>query len=84
MENNPNMNIDNSQVDFPDLKKDIEKKKNEMEEMLKDLGENSKENNLINDLFYKSVKMIFDMGFELANNLNLELLDTFKKEKENE
>lgn len=33
------------------------------------------------DLFYESVKLIFDIGFDLADNLNLELIEDFLKKK---
>ena len=52
-------------------------------ENIKDLFEEikpeTKEGEVITDLFYNSVKSFFEMGFELAKNLNLELLfDKFK------
>ncbi len=75
--------IDKS-MDLPDLNKLIEDKKeesvipSEMETMLSDLKGDSKLNDVVNDLFYKSVKNMFDLGFELAEKLNLELLSSFK------
>ena len=52
-------------------------------ENIKDLFEEikpeTKEGEVITDLFYNSVKSFFEMGFELAKNLNLEpLFDKFK------
>ena len=38
----------------------------------------SQVDNIIGDLFYKSVKLIFDTGFDLAKKLNLDLFDSFK------
>ncbi len=79
--------IDKS-MDLPDLNKLIEDKKeesmipSEMEAMLSDLKGDSKLNDVVNDLFYKSVKNMFDLGFELAEKLNLELLSSFKLDEE--
>ena len=79
--------IDKS-MDLPDINKLIEDKKeesmipSEMEAMLSDLKGDSKLNDVVNDLFYKSVKNMFDLGFELAEKLNLELLSSFKWDEE--
>jgi len=79
--------IDKS-MDLPDLNKLIEDKKeesmipSEMEAMLSDLNGDNKINDVVNDLFYKSVKNMFDLGFELAEKLNLELLSSFKLDEE--
>ena len=79
--------IDKS-MDLPDLNKLIEDKKeesvipSEMETMLSDLKGDSKLNDVVNDLFYKSVKNMFDLGFELAEKLNLELISSFKLDEE--
>ena len=79
--------IDKS-MDIPDLNKLIEDKKeesvipSEMETMLSDLKGDNKLNDVVNDLFYKSVKNMFDLGFELAEKLNLELISSFKLDEE--
>ena len=79
--------IDKS-MDLPDLNKLIEDKKeesmipSEMEAMLSDLKGDNKLDDVVNDLFYKSVKNMFDLGFELAEKLNLELLSSFKLDEE--
>jgi hypothetical protein len=79
--------IDKS-MDLPDLNKLIEDKKeesmipSEMEAMLSDLNGDHKINDVVNDLFYKSVKNMFDLGFELAEKLNLELISSFKLDEE--
>ena len=79
--------IDKS-MDIPDLNKLIEDKKeesvipSEMETMLTDLTGDNELNDVVNDLFYKSVKNMFDLGFELAEKLNLELLSSFKLDEE--
>ena len=83
-EQEPNIN---KSMDLPDLNKLIEEKKEEivipeMETMLTDLKGDNKLNDVVNDLFYKSVKNMFDLGFELAEKLNLELLSSFKLDEE--
>ena len=78
----------NKSMDLPDLNKLIKEKKeeslipSEMETMLTDLKGENKLNDIVNDLFYKSVKNMFDLGFELAEKLNLELLSSFKLDEE--
>ncbi len=78
----------NKSLDLPDLNKLIEEKKeesvipSEMDTMLSDLKGDNKLDDVVNDLFYKSVKNMFDLGFELAEKLNLELLSSFKLEEE--
>ncbi|MHA1149482.1 MAG: hypothetical protein ACTSR8_14705 [Promethearchaeota archaeon] len=50
-----------------------------IKELFKEIKPETKEGEVITDLFYKSVKSFFELGFELAKNLNLELLfDKFK------
>lgn len=78
----------NKSLDLPDLNKLIEEKKeesvipSEMETMLSDLKGDNKLDDVVNDLFYKSVKNMFDLGFELAEKLNLELISSFKLDEE--
>ncbi len=78
----------NKSLDLPDLNKLIEEKKeesvipSEMDTMLSDLKGDNKLDDIVSDLFYKSVKNMFDLGFELAEKLNLELLSSFKLEEE--
>ena len=94
MENKNNSNLNGTQVDLTDLNKKIEEKtKNqlnpsEMKKMFSELNDesDSKVDNVIGDLFYQSVKLIFDTGFELAKKLNLDLFESFKfddKKKDN-
>lgn len=47
-----------------------------VEEMFSEL----KVDNAISDAFYKSVESFFQMGFELAKNLNIELIADFLKD----
>ena len=58
------------------------KKESKLKKMFRDLVENdTEEEKVMNDLFYSSVKMVLDAGFELANELNEELLaETIKKD----
>jgi len=45
-------------------------KMKEIRKMFLELGQNeSEEDEVINDLFFNSVKMVFDAGTELANDL---------------
>ncbi len=83
MENDQNSNLEKI-IDTPDLKDVIEQKKKEnsiqaeVNKIVSDLKGDSEEENIVSDLFYKSVKSFFDLGFELADKLNLELLSSFK------
>jgi len=48
-------------------------------EIFTDLAEDKKEGEVLGDIFYNSIKSFFEVGLELASNLNLELLfDKFK------
>ena len=55
-------------------------------EIFTDLIENKEEGKVLGEIFYNSIKTFFEVGLELASNLNLELLlDKFKSvEKEEE
>lgn len=56
-------------------------KMSEIRKMFLDLGQDeSKEDEIINDLFFNSVKMVFDAGYELANDL----ANNFESENETE
>ena len=72
MENKHDSNLKESQIDLTEVK--------EMFSELKDESD-SKVDNVIGDLFYKSVKLIFDTGFDLAKKLDLDLFDSFKFEE---
>lgn len=86
MEKKNDSNLNGTQVDLTDLNKQIEEKtKNqlnpsEMKKMFSELNDesDSKVDNVIGDLFYQSVKLIFDTGFDLAKKLNLDLFESFK------
>ena len=93
MENKNNSNSNGTQVDLIEMNKKIEEKTreqlnpSEMKKMFSELNGKSdnKVDNVLGDLFYQSVKLIFDMGFDLAKKLNLDLFESFdfdqKKEK---
>ena len=72
MENKEIPNLNESQIDLKEVKK-----------MFSDLNgdSDSKVDNVLGDLFYKSVKLLFDTGFDLAKKLNLDLFDSFKFEE---
>jgi len=87
MENQNNPSIEKPKIDLPEYTKKLEEKAKEalnptkMKEMISDLDVD----NVVGDLFYESVKLFFDIGFELADKLNFDLIQDFlKKEKEKE
>jgi len=63
-------------VRISELDEELKKKKKELLHELNDSNtesnEHNKENQLIGDLFYESMKSFFDFGVELANNLTNE------------
>lgn len=52
----------------------IEMNLSDMKEKFSELGENSPQDKVISNMFYESIKIFFDLGLQLVNNLNLELL----------
>ncbi len=60
-------------------KQDI--KDSELRKMFQELAiHDTEEEKVVNELFYNSVKMVLDTGFDLASELNEDLLaDTIKK-----
>jgi hypothetical protein len=89
MENNPTPDIDPESPEdlskFLDLLKQKSFENLTPEGMKKVFNELDLDENL-SDLFVDSVKNMFDMGFQLANSLNLDvILDKFEeKQKEKE
>ncbi|MFX0026866.1 MAG: hypothetical protein ACFE8M_10695 [Candidatus Hermodarchaeota archaeon] len=83
MENNQDSNINEIQEYIDDLDAKLEKKKEDLVSTLSSdefLNKKSKQQfEIIGDLFYKSIKNFFDIGFKLAKNLNLEFLTDEKK-----
>ena len=63
-------------VELPELDEELKRKKKELVHELNDSNlepnEQNKENELIGDLFYESMKSFFDFGVELVNNLTHE------------
>ena len=63
-------------VRIPELDEELKRRKNELLHELNDSNiesnEQNKENEIIGDLFYESMKSFFDFGVELANNLTNE------------
>lgn len=63
-------------VRIPELDEELKRKKKDLIHELNDsnieANEQNKENELIGDLFYESMKSFFDFGVELANNLTHE------------
>ena len=56
-----------------------------IKELFEEIKPKTKEGEVITDLFYNSIKSFFEVGFDLAKNLNLELLfDSFKGPKKEE
>jgi hypothetical protein len=85
MENQNNSDMEKSKLDLPEYTKKLEEKAKEalnpskMKEMITDLNVD----NVVGDLFYESVKLFFDIGFDLADKLNLGLIQEFiEKDKE--
>ena len=86
MENEHDPKVNESELEIEDLHKKIEEKAmedlnpSEMKKMFSEIdgGSDSKVNDVLGDLFYKSVKLIFDTGFDLAKKLNLDLFESFK------
>ena len=89
MENKNNSNLNGTQVDVVEMNKKIEEKTrdqlnpSEMKKMFSELNDESDSNveNVLGDLFYRSVKLIFDTGFDLAKKLNLDLFESFEFDK---
>lgn len=75
-----------SQVEISTLEKKIESiqegivNEKEIEQLASDLCDDTEETEVISDLFYNSVKSLFDFGFELAKSLFT--LDEFSKKEE--
>ena len=87
MENQNNPGVEKPKIDLPEYTKQLEEKAKEalnpakMKEMVSDLNVD----NVVGDLFYESVKLFFDIGFDLAEKLNLDIIQDFvKRDKEKE
>ena len=86
MQNEHDSNLKESEAKIEELHKKIEEKAkenlnpSEMKKMFSEIngGSDSKVDNVLGDLFYKSVQLIFETGFDLAKKLNLDLFESFK------
>lgn len=73
--------LDELKLKKEEVKKEFEEKL-DIEQMADELGENEEEKEIISNLFYNSIKSLFDVGFDLAKNLNIEfILDNFVQKK---
>lgn len=73
--------LDELKLKKEEVKKEFEEKL-DIEKMADELGENEEEKEIISNLFYNSIKSLFDVGFDLAKNLNIEfILDNFVQKK---
>ena len=93
MQNEHDSKLNESELNIAEIKKKFEEEAmeninpEEMRGIFSNLNgtSNEKVDNVLGDLFYKSVKLIFDTGFDLAKKLNLDLFESFEfdeKEKE--
>lgn len=89
MQNEHDSKVNESEINFSEIRKKVEEETmedidpEEMKKMFPDLNGTSDEkvDNVLGDLFYKSVQLIFDTGFDLAKKLNLDLFESFKFEE---
>jgi len=88
MENNQNPDLDDTQVHLNQINEELKQKKEELIEEFKSpdteesVSESGKEfGDVIGDLFYNSVKSFFEVGFKLAQSLNLDMFTTSKEEE---
>ena len=89
MQNEHDSKVNESEINFSEIRKKVEEETmedidpEEMKKMFPDLNDTGDEkgDNVLGDLFYKSVQLIFDTGFDLAKKLNLDLFESFKFEE---
>ena len=89
MQNEHDSKVNESEINFSEIRKKVEEEAmenidpEEMKKMFPDLNGTGDEkvDNVLGDLFYKSVQLIFDTGFDLAKKLNLDLFESFKFEE---
>ena len=92
MKNEQDANLEKLETDHLDLRKDIEQKK---DEVIKDLNPSELQKiiskstpgigEILGDLFYNSIKLYFDIGFNLAKRLNFDfVVDSIEKAKKDE
>ena len=71
MENNQNSEMDDIENKLDGLNKELEQKK---QDLIKELDPSKKISEVIGDLFYNSMKSLFDTSAKLAKSLAGELL----------
>ena len=76
MENNQNSEKDDIKNNLNGLNKELEQKKLEL---IKELDPSKKISGVIGDLFYNSMKSLFDTGAKLAKSLTSELIPENRK-----
>jgi hypothetical protein len=76
MENNRNSEKDNIKNSLNGLNKELEQKK---QDLIKELDPSKKISEVIGDLFYNSMKSLFDTGAKLAKSLSGELIPENRK-----
>ena len=76
MENHQNSEMDEGKNNLNGLNKELEQKKLEL---IKELDPSKKISGVIGDLFYNSMKSLFDTGAKLAKSLTSELIPENRK-----
>jgi hypothetical protein len=92
MENEHDPNFESLEQEPLNLKKEIQQKRKEVitelnpSELQKDIIKSApKIGEFLGDLFYNSIKLYFDIGFNLAKRLNFDLvIDSIEKAKEDQ
>ena len=81
MENNRNPEMDDIENNFEELNKELKQKKAELIKELNDTADceasmvqNKKMSEFIGDIFYKSMKSLFDTSAKLAKSLTSDIL----------
>jgi len=80
VENNQNQEMDDIETSFEDLTKELKQKKVDLIKELNDVGDSEvgmepdkKMSEFIGDIFYKSMKNLFDTSAKLAKSLTGEI-----------
>ena len=76
MVNNQNSEKDDIKNNLNSLNKELEQKKLEL---IKELDPSKKISEVIGDIFYNSMKSLFDTGAKLAKSLTVELIPENRK-----
>ena len=92
MENEHDSNLESLEHETLNLKKEIQQKRKEVitelnpSELQKEITESTpKIGEILGDLFYNSIKLYFDIGFNLAKRLNFDfVIDSIEKAKKDQ